>query len=128
MYNDTVLDHFSDPRNVGTIVNADGIGNSGNAADGDQITVYIKVQASTIIDVKCKVFGCAAAIAAGSMVTLLSKDKLVTEALEISNADVAHALGGLPENKFLCSNIAATALHNAIIDYEDNVKLKGSTR
>lgn len=118
MYNDTVLDHFSDPRNVGTIADADGTGNSGNAADGDRITIYIKVQDSILTDVKCKVFGCAAAIAAGSMATVLSKGKTLDAALEISNEDVAEALGGLPEKKLLCSNIAATALHNAISDYK----------
>lgn len=118
MYNDTVLDHFSDPRNVGIIADADGIGSSGNAADGDRITVYIKVQDSRLTDVKCKVFGCAAAIAAGSMVTVLSIGKGLAEALEISNEKVAEALGGLPEKKLACSNIAATALHNAISNYK----------
>ncbi len=121
MYNDTVLDHFSDPRNVGTIPDADGTGSFGNALDGDIITIYIKVQHSTLIDVKCKVFGCAAAIAAGSMVTLLAIGKELEEALEISNDDVAQALGGLPEKKLLCSNIAATALHIAISDYKEKI-------
>ena len=121
MYNDTVLDHFSNPRNVGALEDADGIGNSGNAADGDRITIYIKVQDSKLFDVKCKVFGCAAAIAAGSMATLLSTGKSLEEALEISNEDVAQALGGLPEKKLLCSNIAATALHNAIYDYREKI-------
>ncbi|MHB1392384.1 MAG: iron-sulfur cluster assembly scaffold protein [Clostridia bacterium] len=120
MYNDIVLDHFSDPRNVGTIPDADGTGSSGNASDGDKIIIYIKVKDSTLIDVKCKVFGCAAAIAAGSMVTLLSIGKTLTEALEITNDDVAQALGGLPEKKLLCSNVAATALHIAISDYIEN--------
>ncbi len=117
MYNDTVLDHFSDPRNFGVLKDADGTGSSGNASDGDNIIVYIKVEDSVLVDVKCKVFGCAAAIAAGSMVTLLSKGKTLEEALLISNEDVAEALGGLPERKLLCSNIAATALHNAIYDF-----------
>jgi nitrogen fixation NifU-like protein len=118
MYNDTVLDHFSDPRNFGVLKDADGTGSSGNASDGDSIKVYIKVQDSILVDVKCKVFGCAAAIAAGSMVTLLSKGKSLEEALLISNEDVALALGGLPERKLLCSNIAATALQNAILDFK----------
>lgn len=122
MYNDTVLDHFSDPRNVGEIADADGIGNSGNSADGDRITIYIKVKDSILTDVKCKVFGCAAAIAAGSMTTVLSTGKSLEAALEISNADVAEALGGLPEKKLLCSNIAATALHNAIYDYKNKTR------
>lgn len=122
MYNDIVLDHFSDPRNVGTISDADGIGSSGNASDGDKIVIYIKVQDSILVDVKCKVFGCAAAIAAGSMITLLSIGKTLTEALEILNEDVAQALGGLPENKLLCSNVAATALHIAISDYREKLQ------
>jgi nitrogen fixation NifU-like protein len=117
MYNDTVLDHFSDPRNTGTIEDADGIGNAGNASDGDRITIYIKVQDSILTEVKCMVFGCAAAIAAGSMATVLASGKSIEAALQISNADVAEALGGLPENKLLCSNIAATALHDAIYKY-----------
>lgn len=121
MYNDTVLDHFSDPRNVGAIPDADGVGESGNASDGDKIAVYIKVQDSILIDVKCKVFGCAAAIASGSMTTVLSIGKSLEEALEISNEDVAQALGGLPEKKLLCSNIAATALHNAIYNYREKI-------
>jgi nitrogen fixation protein NifU and related proteins len=121
MYNDIVLDHFSDPRNVGTIPDADGTGSSGNASDGDRITICIKVKDSILVDVKCKVFGCAAAIAAGSMVTLLSIGKRLEEALEISNEDVAEALGGLPEKKLLCSNVAATALHNAIYEYREKL-------
>lgn len=119
MYNDTVLDHFSDPRNFGKLENADGTGNSGNTSDGDLITIYIKVQDSRLADIKCKVFGCAAAIAAGSMITLLAINKSLEEALKIDNDDVAQALGGLPEKKLLCSNIAATALHNAIKDFKE---------
>lgn len=117
MYNDIVLDHFSDPRNVGEIKDADGIGHVNNAADGDKITIYIKIEKDVIKDVKFKTLGCGAAIAASSMVTVLSKGKTLTEALEIRNEDVADALGGLPPNKLKCSNTAADALHKAISDY-----------
>lgn len=118
MYNDIVLDHLSDPRNVGVIENADGIGHIGNTADGDKITVYIKVENNEIANIKIKVFGCGAAIAAASMMTELAMGKTLDEALKISNEAVAEALGGLPEHKLLCSNIAATALHNAVRDYK----------
>lgn len=117
MYNNTVLDHFSDPRNVGEILNADGIGHAGNPTDGDKITIFIKIENNRLYDVKFKTFGCGAAIAASSMLTVLAKGKTIEEALKITNQDVADALGGLPEQKLLCSNIAATALHHAIEDY-----------
>jgi molybdopterin/thiamine biosynthesis adenylyltransferase/NifU-like protein involved in Fe-S cluster formation len=117
MYNDTVLDHFANPRNVGSIPDADGIGISGNPVDGDKITIYIKVQQNVLTAVKFKTFGCGAAIAASSMLTVLATGKTLSEALKITNADVAEALGGLPEQKLLCSNIAADALHAAIDDY-----------
>ncbi|KUO76888.1 MAG: iron-sulfur cluster assembly scaffold protein [Clostridia bacterium BRH_c25] len=118
MYNDIVLDHLSNPRNIGVIEFPDGIGQTGNASDGDKITVYIKVEENTISDIKLKVFGCGAAIASGSMLTELALGKTIEEALKITNDDVATALGGLPEQKLLCSNIAATALHNAVRDYQ----------
>ena len=117
MYNDTVLDHFANPRNVGSIPNADGIGLSGNPVDGDKITIYIKVRHNILTDVKFKTFGCGAAIAASSMLTVLATGKPLPEALKITNDDVADALGGLPERKLLCSNIAADALQAAIRDY-----------
>lgn len=117
MYNDTVLDHFANPRNVGSIPDADGIGTSGNPIDGDKITIYIKVQQNALSDVKFKTFGCGAAIAASSMLTVLATGKTLAEAFKITNDDVAKALGGLPEQKLLCSNIAADALHAAINDY-----------
>lgn len=117
MYNDIVLDHFSDPRNVGEIANPDGIGQSGNTADGDKIMVYILVKDNILTDVKFKTFGCGAAIAASSMVTVMAVGKTISEALDIRNEDVARALGGLPDNKLACSNIAADALHDAIFDY-----------
>lgn len=118
LYNDTVLDHFSDPRNLGEILNADGMGQVGNQVDGDKITIYIKVENNILTDVKFKTFGCGAAIAASSMVTEMAKNKSLEEALQITNEAVAEALGGLPPQKLKCSNIAADALHAAIAYYK----------
>ena len=117
MYNDIVMDHFSDPRNVGVIPDANGIGEIGNPVDGDKIKIFIKVQDNILLDVKFRTFGCGAAIAASSMVTVLAIGKTLEDALKIQNKDVSDALGGLPEEKLLCSNIAADALHNAIKNY-----------
>ena len=117
MYNDIVMDHFSDPRNVGEIPDANGIGEIGNPVDGDKIKIFIKVVDNLLVDVKFRTFGCGAAIAASSMVTVLSIGKTLEEALNIQNQDVSDALGGLPAEKLLCSNIAADALHNAIKNY-----------
>lgn len=117
LYNDIVLDHFSDPRNVGSISDADGIGQVGNPVDGDKITIYIKVDNDILTEVKFKTFGCGAAIAASSMITVMAKGKTLDEAIQITNEDVAEALGGLPPQKLKCSNIAADALHEAIINY-----------
>lgn len=117
MYNKIVMDHFSDPRNVGNMTDANGIGEVGNPADGDKIKIYIKVEDNILVDVKFKTFGCGAAIAASSMVTVMAFNKTIEEALKIKNEDVSEALGGLPEEKLLCSNIAADALHNAIKNY-----------
>ncbi|WP_422485018.1 iron-sulfur cluster assembly scaffold protein [Gudongella sp. DL1XJH-153] len=119
MYNDNVLDHLSNPRNVGEIIDADGIGHVGNPLDGDKITIYIVVSDDDILtDAKFKTFGCGAAIAASSMVTVMAKGKSIRDALQIKNENVAEALGGLPERKMKCSNIAADALHEAIVDYK----------
>ena len=117
MYNDVVMDHFSDPRNVGEMPNADAIGEVGNPVDGDKIKIFIKVKNNFLIDIKFKTFGCGAAIAASSMVTLLAINKTLDNALKIQNEDVSKALGGLPKEKLLCSNIAADALHVAIKNY-----------
>jgi nitrogen fixation protein NifU and related proteins len=108
------MDHFSDPRNVGEIPDADGVGEVGNPSDGDYIKIYIKVKGNVLVDVKFKTFGCGAAIAASSMVTVLAIGKTIEDALKIKNEDVSEALGGLPEQKLQCSNIAADALHDAI--------------
>jgi nitrogen fixation NifU-like protein len=117
MYTEKVMDHFTNPRNVGEIPNADGIGEVGNAKCGDIMRIYLKVEDNIIKDVKFKTFGCGAAIATSSMVTEMVKGKSLDDALEISNAAVAEALDGLPPAKMHCSNLAADALHEAIKDY-----------
>lgn len=117
-YTDEVMDHFANPRNVGEIADADGVGEVGNAKCGDIMKIYLKVSDDDIIeDVKFKTFGCGAAIATSSMVTELVKGKKLTEALAVTNAAVAEALGGLPPVKMHCSNLAADAMHAAIADY-----------
>ena len=122
MYNDTVLDHLSNPRNAGKIDNPDGTGHSGNSVDGDTITIYIKVKDNKLEDVKFKTFGCGAAIAASSMLTEIALGKNIDDAMKITNDQVAEALGGLPPRKLLCSNIAADALHDAINNYLEKGK------
>nr|WP_223191865.1 Fe-S cluster assembly scaffold protein NifU [Propionispora hippei] len=117
MYTDKVMDHFTNPRNVGEIKNASGIGEVGNAKCGDIMRIYLDVEDDIIKDVKFKTFGCGAAIATSSMVTELVKGKTLDEALKISNEAVAEALDGLPPAKMHCSNLAADALHEAIKDY-----------
>jgi nitrogen fixation NifU-like protein len=117
MYNEKVMDHFSNPRNVGEIKDANGVGEVGNAKCGDIMRIYLQVENDIIKDVKFKTFGCGAAIATSSMVTEMVKGKSLDEALEISNQAVAEALGGLPPAKMHCSNLAADALHEAIKDY-----------
>lgn len=118
MYNDTVLDHFSNPRNAGELEDPDSTGNSGNSADGDRITIYIKVKDGKLDQVRFKTFGCGAAIAASSMLTVIATGKTLEEAMKITNDEVAEALEGLPLNKLKCSNIAADALHDAITNYK----------
>lgn len=122
MYNDIVMDHFSDPRNLGEIPDADAIGQITNTADGDYITIYIKVINNRITDIKFKTFGCGAAIAASSMLTELAKGKTLDEAMNITNDNVNEALGGLPEQKLKCSNNAASALHDAVMKYMNSIK------
>jgi nitrogen fixation NifU-like protein len=117
MYTDKVMNHFQNPRNVGEIPDANGIGEVGNAVCGDIMKIYLKVAENRIQDVKFKTFGCGAAIATSSMVTEMVKGKTVEEALEITNQAVAEALDGLPPQKMHCSNLAADALHKAIEDY-----------
>ncbi|HEY3426231.1 MAG TPA: Fe-S cluster assembly scaffold protein NifU [Negativicutes bacterium] len=117
MYTEKVMDHFSNPRNVGEIKDANGVGEVGNAKCGDIMRIYLQVEDNIIKDVKFKTFGCGAAIATSSMVTEMVKGKTLEEAEEISNQAVAEALGGLPPAKMHCSNLAADALHEAIKDY-----------
>jgi nitrogen fixation NifU-like protein len=118
MYTDLVMDHFTNPRNVGEIENADGVGEIGNPVCGDVMRISINVDGTDhIADVKFKTFGCGAAIATSSMVTEMVMGKSLAEAADVSNKAVAEALGGLPPNKMHCSNLAADALHLAIRDY-----------
>jgi nitrogen fixation NifU-like protein len=117
MYTDLVMDHFSNPRNVGEIEDADGVGQIGNPVCGDVMRISIDVKDDHIEDVKFKTFGCGAAVATSSMVTEMVMGKTLAEAADISNKAVAEALGGLPANKMHCSNLAADALHLAIQDY-----------
>jgi nitrogen fixation NifU-like protein len=116
-YSEKVMDHFQNPRNVGEIADADGVGTVGNAACGDIMKISIKVVDGKITDARFKTFGCGAAIATSSMVTEMVKGKTIEEALQISKAQVAEALDGLPPIKMHCSNLAADALKAAINEY-----------
>jgi len=124
MYSEKLLEHFRNPRNVGEIPDADGIGEVGNPICGDLMTFYIKVKDNRLVDIKFKTFGCGAAIAVSSMISEMAKGKTIEEALKISNEDVAEELGGLPKNKLHCSNLGADALHAAIRDYLSKKRLK----
>jgi len=117
IYSDKVMDHFTNPRNVGEISNPDGIGEEGNPVCGDMMTFYIKVKENRLEDVKFKTFGCGAAIAVSSMVSEMAKGKTIDEARKITPELVAKELEGLPKNKFHCSNLGAQALNRAIDDY-----------
>ncbi len=123
IYSEKVMDHFQNPRNVGEIPNADGVGEIGNPVCGDMMTFYIKVKDNVIEDVKFQTFGCGAAIAVSSMVSEMAKGKTIDEAMKMTKEMVAEQLGGLPKNKMHCSNLGADALHQAIEDYQ---KKKGS--
>jgi len=119
MYSEKVMDHFSHPRNVGSIEDADGIGEVGNPVCGDMMTFYIKVKDDKISDIKFKTFGCVAAIAVSSMVSEMAQGCTLKEAKKISNKSVASELDGLPKQKLHCSNLGADALAKAIEDYEN---------
>jgi nitrogen fixation NifU-like protein len=121
-YTEMVKDHFFNPRNVGEIKDADGVGTVGNPICGDVMTIYIKVKDEIIIGIKFKTFGCAAAIATSSILTGMAKGKMLDEALKITRDDVANELGGLPAIKLHCSNLAADALREAIKDYRKKNK------
>lgn len=117
MYTEKVMEHFKNPRNMGEIPDADGVGTVGNPVCGDLMTIYIKVKDNRLEDIKFKTFGCGSAIATSSMITELAKGKTLEEGLKITRANVADSLGGLPPVKMHCSNLAADALHAAIEDY-----------
>lgn len=119
MYSKTVMDHFRNPRNVGVIQDADGVGEVGNPLCGDMMSIYLKIEDDHIKDIKFQTFGCGAAIAVSSMLTEIAKGKTLVDAKKITNKDVAKALEGLPKNKLHCSNLGADALNMAIRDYED---------
>ena len=119
MYSEKVMDHFSNPRNVGEIADASGSGTVGNAKCGDIMKMDIKVENGVIVDVKFKTFGCGAAIATSSMATEMVKGKTIDEALTLTNKAVAEALDGLPAHKMHCSVLAEEAIKNALKDYFD---------
>ena len=124
MYNEKVMDHFSNPRNVGEIEDADGVGQVGNPTCGDMMNIHIKIEDGILTDVKFKTFGCGAAIATSSMITEMAVGKTIEEALEITRNDVAEELDGLPQVKMHCSNLAADGLHAAIEDYKKKQNIK----
>lgn len=123
-YSEKVMEHFMNPRNVGEIKDADGVGEVGNPVCGDMMTFYIKFENDVIVDVKFKTFGCGAAIAVSSIVSEMAKGKTIEEALKITKEQVAQELGGLPPNKMHCSNLGTDALHKAIQDYLEKKKQK----
>jgi nitrogen fixation NifU-like protein len=127
MYSELVMEHFSNPRNVGVIEDADGVGKVGNPMCGDVMEMFIKVEDNLIADVKFRTFGCGAAIATSSIATEMIKGKPLDEAVQLSNKAVADALGGLPAQKMHCSNLAADAVRSAIEDYWSRQEEKDST-
>lgn len=124
LYSEKVMDHFQNPRNVGEIKDADGIGEVGNPVCGDLMTFYINVKDEKLADVRFKTFGCGAAIAVSSIVSEMARGKPVEDALKITNKLVAEELGGLPPTKMHCSNLGAEALHKAIEDYKSKREAK----
>ena len=118
MYTEKVMDHFSNPRNIGEIENADGVGEVGNPVCGDMMSFYINIKDNKIADIKFKTFGCVAAIAVSSMVTEMALGKTLDEAKKITKKSVAKSLDGLPKEKMHCSNLGADALAKAIEDFE----------
>lgn len=120
MYSEKVMEHFSNPRNIGEIEDPDGVGEVGNPVCGDMMSIYIKVKNDRIDDIKFKTFGCVAAISVSSMVTDLAKGKTLEEAKKITKQSVVESLDGLPKEKLHCSNLGADALAKAIEDYEAN--------
>lgn len=129
-YSEKVMDHFANPRNVGEIENADGIGEVGNPKCGDIMKMYLKIENGIISDVKFKTFGCGAAVATSSMATELVKGKTIYEALEVTNKAVMEALDGLPPVKVHCSLLAEEAIHAALWDYaeKNGIKIEGLSK
>ena len=119
LYSEKVFDHFKNPRNVGEIPDADGVGEVGNARCGDIMKMYLKIEDGRIVDVKFETFGCGSAIASSSMATEMIKGKTVEEALAVSNRQVVEALGGLPAHKLHCSVLAEESIKAAVKDYYD---------
>ena len=119
LYSEVVMDHFMNPRNVGTIENADGVGEVGNAKCGDIMKIYLKIENDIIVDVKFETFGCGSAIASSSMATEMIKGKSIQEALSLTNKAVCEALDGLPAAKVHCSVLAEEAIKSALKDYFD---------
>lgn len=122
LYSEKVMDHFTHPRNVGVIENADGVGEVGNAKCGDIMKIYLKVNNNIISDVKFETFGCGSAIASSSMATEMIKGKSVDDALTLSNKAVAEALDGLPAHKMHCSVLAEEAIKKAVEDYRERTQ------
>jgi len=121
-YNEIVKDHFKNPRNVGELKNANGIGSVGSKTCGDIMTIYLRIEKNRIIDIKFKTYGCAAAIASGSIATEIAKGMKIKDALNLSRENIANRLGGLPEFKMHCSNLAADAIHKALKNYNNKLK------
>ena len=119
LYSEIVMDHFTHPRNVGVIENADGVGEVGNAKCGDIMKIYLKIENDIIVDVKFETFGCGSAIASSSMATEMIKGKPISEAMQLTNKAVAEALDGLPVHKMHCSVLAEEAIKSALKDYYD---------
>ena len=122
MYNETVIEHFTNPRNVGEIEDADGVGEVGSPQCGDIMKIFLKVEDNIIKDIKFKTFGCASAIASSSIMTEMVKGRTIEEALTLTNKDVVDALGGLPPAKVHCSVLAEQAIRAAIEDYRAKKK------
>ncbi len=119
LYSEKVMDHFRDPRNVGVIEDADGVGEVGNAVCGDIMKIYLKIEDDVVTDVKFETFGCGSAIASSSMATELIKGRPLSQVLELTNQAVTEALGGLPAHKLHCSVLAEEAIRAAVKDYYD---------
>ena len=124
LYSEKVMDHFRHPRNVGSMENADGIGEVGNAKCGDIMKIYLKIDNDIVTDVKFETFGCGSAIASSSMATELIKGKPVSEVLQLTNKAVTEALDGLPAHKLHCSVLAEEAIQAAINDYKSKQKIR----